>query len=306
MIDQHSAVQRKPLHRTMKGHLRWALRLLMVPVTYIGFLFLSSMLSAKVEDGTEFFYALGALAAVGAAIGFPIAFLIAAVVAAYGVWRSWRRSNGHFNRSEKRVVNRIAEERESLRFAQSVRDGYLRGERPRALPATDVLPVGDERFLLRGSCLYQRYYGQDVHYSTSNPVALGRPSFVAAVMVTSAVSNASARSSAQARARSQWREHQVAETIVSDHRIWCRSATHGWISFDFGAVTAFYPDPVNQTLVMEFASASPLFLRGPIIPAACIIAIWHRLGDDGLRQHPAIAPLLAANSAAKDAPPYPF
>lgn len=306
MNDQHSAVDRKPLHRTVKGHLRWVLRLLMVPVTYLGFMLLSSVLSSKVEDGTDLLHALGALAAIGAALGFPIVFLIAAIVAAYGVWRSWRRSKGHFNRSEKRVVQRVAEERESLRYAQSVRDGYLRGEHPPALPVTDVLPVGDERLLLRGSCQYQRYYGQDVQYRTSNPVALGRPSFVAAVMVTSAVTNASARSSAQARARSQWREHQVAETIVSDYRIWCRSATRGWISFNFGGVTAFYPDPVNQTLVMEFADTSPLFLRGPIIPAACMIAIRHRLGDDGLRQHPAIAPLLAANSAARDAPPYPY
>ena len=117
------------------------------------------------------------------------------------------------------------------------------------------------------------------------------------MLVTSAVSNASARSRAQAMARAQWREDQVVEVLVSNHRLRCRTQARGWLSFDFHGITAIYPELSTFSVVLEFEVGEPLMLSGRVVPAACMVALHTRLGPDALRSHPAAQQLLETAGA---------
>lgn len=280
------------LHRTWRGHSRWVLPLLLAPVIYVGAMIAVSSIDVQAEG--DLLPALGVLALLALALIGPLICLILVLKGLHGVWRSWRRHQGKYTKSDQRRLHglrqreadRLADE-QALRGALLLGRRLLSGELPPPLPVTDVLPIQGEQFLLRGAARYQRYYGQDVTYSTSSPMAFGRPTFVAAVLVTSAVSNASARSRAQSMARAQWREDQQVDMLVSDQRIWCRTAAQGWLRFDVDGITAVYPDLENRKVVLEFERGEPLLLAGRLVPAACVLALHRRLGPDGLRNHPA-------------------
>lgn len=284
------------LHRTWKGHSQWVVPLLLAPAIYVGAMITISTIDVQSEG--DLLPALGVVALLAIAIVGPLFCLIFVLTGLHGVWRSWRRYRGKYTPSDQRriqdlhrkVADRTADE-QALRDALMLGQGLLSGDLPPALPVTDVLPIQGEQFLLRGATRYQRYYGQDVSYSTSSTVAFGRPLFVASVLVTSAVSNASARSRAQARARAQWREDQEVDMLISDQRIWCRTAARGWLRFDFDGITAVYPDLESRKVVLEFEQGEPLLLAGRLVPAACVLALHRRLGPDGLRKHPASAQL---------------
>lgn len=283
------------LHRTWRGHLRWVVPLVLAPLIYVAALLGASGIDTSHESLLP---AVGVLALVGIAFVGPLLCLVLTLIGVHGIWRSWRRSRCKYTKADQRRIQRLraaqaehAADQESLRDAAALRTELLSGAPLRGLAVTDVLPSEGETFLLRGPARYQRYYGQDVTYSTSSPMALGRPSFVAAVLATSAVSNSSARSRAQAMARAQWREDQQVDMLVSDQRIWCRTAARGWLRFDFDAITAVYPDLEHWTIVLEFERGDPLFLAGRLVPAACVLALHRRLGLDGLRSHPAASQL---------------
>lgn len=280
------------VHLTWRGHLRWMIPLVLAPALYVGAIV--GITEIQVEKQGDLLPAVGVLALITIAVVGPLLCLILALVGLHGIWRSWRRSRGRYTRADRRRIERLrameadlAEDQRVLRAAAELGRGLLTGVLPPALPVTDVLPVHGESFLFRGLARYQRYYGQEVTYSTSSPMAFGRPSFVAAVLATSAVSTASARSRAQSIARAQWREDQQVDMLISDQRIWCRTAGRGWLRFDFDGITAVYPDLASRKLVMEFEQGEPLLLAGRLVPAACVLALHRRLGPEGLRRHPA-------------------
>jgi len=294
-VDHRDSTLGAPLHRTWRGHLAWAIPLLLIPVAYFGLILAAISLSPAESSGSgsDFLRSAGALILFLGAAVVPLALLIRVIVVLVRIWRSWRRSQGHLTAKERRVEAQVAINDRAFADGLRVRDRLLRGEPLPALPISDVLPARGERLLLRGVARYRRYYGQVVNYSTSGTFAMGRPTFVAAMLVTSAIANSSARSRAEAAARAQWREDQALEVIVSDRRIWCRTPHAGWLTFDYAGVTALYPDPEHQGLVLEFERGEPLFLAGPIIPMACMIVVHARLGTEGLRTHPALAALPA-------------
>lgn len=280
------------LHRTWRGHARWVIPLVLAPAIYLGAMWAVASINVRSED--DHLPALGILALLGIALIAPFLCLIFVLIGLHGIWRSWRRSRSRYTKADKRRIQRLriaeaerAADQQSLGDALMLGRNLLKGILPPALPVTDVLPAQGESFLLRGPARYQRYYGQDVTYSSSSPMAFGRPTFVAAVLVTSAVSNASARSRAQSKARAQWREDQQLDMLVSEQRIWCRTVGRGWLSFDFDGITAVYPDLASRTVVFEFAQGEPLLLTGRLVPAACVLALHRRLGPEGLRTHPA-------------------
>ncbi|UVY85409.1 hypothetical protein NLU66_07420 [Brachybacterium sp. NBEC-018] len=294
-MDHRDSTLGAPLHRTWRGHLSWAVPLLLAPVSYFVLLTAGVALS-DVEPSVPLLGLVKPLSVLALVIGgfvVPVVLLIRSLVALYRIWRSWRRSQGHFTKKERQFNTQVAINERAFSDGLRVREQLLRGETLPSVPVTDVLPAQGERLLLRGIARYRRYYGQVVNYSTSGTFAMGRPTFVAAMLVTSAIANSSARSRAEAAARAQWREDQALEVIVSDRRIWCRTPHAGWLTFDYAGVTALYPDPEHQGLVLEFERGEPLFLAGPIIPMACMIVVHARLGAEGLRTHPALAALPA-------------
>lgn len=284
------------LHRSWRGHRRWVIPLVLAPVVYLAAMIGVSLIEVESEENV--LAALAVLVLLAIALVSPLVCLVFALVGVHGIWRSWRRSRGRYTASDRRSLEQLrardaeaAADQRALHAAAALGRDLLNGDRPPALPVTDVLPVQGETFLLRGPARYQRYYGQDVTYSTSSTMAFGRPTFVAAALVTSAVSNASARSRAQAMARAQWREDQQVEMLVSDQRIWCRTAARGWLRFDFDGITAVYPELASGRVVLEFEQGEPLLLAGRLVPAACVLALHRRLGAEGLRSHPATGQL---------------
>ena len=292
------------VHRTVRGHARWVVPLLLAPVVHWACLRL--MLSLEVGGGEEMDIptSLGILALAALAYAGALVCLLLVVLGLHRIWRSWRRADGHYTKADRRRIESMEAasasrraDRHALLDALRVREALLRGEQLRELPPTDVLPAPGETFCFRGVARYLRFYGQDVSYSTSSTVAFGRPTFVAAMLVTSAVSNASARSRAQAMARAQWREDQVVEVLVSNHRLRCRTQARGWLSFDFHGITAIYPELSTFSVVLEFEVGEPLMLSGRVVPAACMVALHTRLGPDALRSHPAAHQLLETAGA---------
>lgn len=93
-------------------------------------------------------------------------------------------------------------------------------------------------------------------------------------------------------ARAQWREDQMLEIVVSNQRIRCRTAAHGWLNFDFEGISAIYPDLAQRTVILEFEQGAPLLLTSRLVPAACVLAIHARLGAEGLRNHPTVGQLV--------------
>lgn len=287
------------VHRTVRGHARWVIPLLLAPVIYLTSLHAMFTLDERSGNDMDVVTSLGILALAALAYVGPLVCLIVALLGLHRIWRSWRRRNGRYTKSDRRRIGMLEAESASrladgraLQEALRIREVLLHGEQPRAIPPTDVLPAQGETFYFRGPARYLRYYGQDVSYNTSSTVAFGRPTFVAAMLVTSAVSNASARSKAQAMARAQWREDQVVDMLVSNQRIRCRTQARGWLTFDFHGITAIYPELATLSLVLEFEVGEPLMLTGRVVPAACMVALNSRLGPDALRSHPAAHQLL--------------
>lgn len=137
---------------------------------------------------------------------------------------------------------------------------------------------------------YARFYGQNVSYQHVNGVFAGTPGFVAAGLAMAALGNAARRNQAQAAAMRCWRDQQFVRVIATDRRLIC--LVYGqWMSFDHGAVTAFYPEIENQSMVLEFETACPLALFGPTVPLLTVYTTARIHGRDALRTHPALAAL---------------
>lgn len=287
-----------PEHRTVRGHARWFVPLLLAPVFYYGCAVLLVLIPSDRDGIGALGFSLLTLVIAACVILGPVVCLVFVVRGLRRIWISLRRSRGHFSRRDRQKIAEARQGHEAVEYAIRLREDLLRGRGAPILRPADLMPAHGEVFHLRGACRYQRFYGQDVSYTTSSPMAYGRPLFVAAVMLTSAASNSAARSSAAAAARAQWREHQVLDTIVTDRRLFCRSAARGWLTFDYGGITAFHPDAPSQSIVLEFERGDPLYLSGPIVPAATMIMVGHRLGAEGLRSHASVQQLLASRGPA--------
>ena len=129
---------------------------------------------------------------------------------------------------------------------------------------------------------YARYYGQDVAYGQSSAIALGNPAFVAGVLAVSAIANASARSRAAAQATPQWREWQTTTVYVTSQRL-AVHASGRWLSFEYRAITAVYPEVASATLVCQFDSTEPLLLSGDEAAIAAVLAVTQTHGLEALR-----------------------
>ncbi|GAA4096367.1 hypothetical protein [Actinomadura miaoliensis] len=106
---------------------------------------------------------------------------------------------------------------------------------------------------------YSRFYGTAVQHQSV--VAIGSP----ALMLGTMAGNVIARKRAESAAAPQWREHQIARTVLTDQRIMIAVRT-GWLMFWHGGLVEFVPTPDTFTMVLSYADTEPVMLRGPGVP----------------------------------------
>ncbi|NYF15233.1 hypothetical protein HDC37_000045 [Microbacterium sp. AK009] len=161
---------------------------------------------------------------------------------------------------------------------------------PAPIPVWDAVARPGELFFIDHHVEYARYTGQDVAYTQSGGFFFGHPLFVAAGLAVNAAGNAVRRSSAEVAAREHWREWGTVRLLVSNQRLLCDIGGR-WLTFDYAAMTAVYPEVDRWTLVCQFDSAAPLLLRGPAVPAAAVITVLMTHGSSAVQQHPSLASL---------------
>jgi len=277
----------------LRRHLRWAVPLVLGVGAYFSLLAWSSAISADLEP-TDVGPALAAFGLMILALLLPLTaliFFIVGVVRAVSEWRRDRRhATGKYNRAE--LADRAHRDRFAQAWAASaqLRAALVARQVPPQIRVWDVVPRHGEVFFSDTAVSYARFYGQDVTYARSGGFFYGHPLFVAAGMAFSAAGNAARRSAAEAAAQAQWREHQVVRLIVSNQRLICLVGGQ-WLSFDYGAMTAVYPEVEQWSLVCQFDSTSPLLLHGPDVPSAAILTVLMTYGPDAVAQHPSLAPL---------------
>ncbi|HET9658074.1 MAG TPA: hypothetical protein VFP72_22160 [Kineosporiaceae bacterium] len=223
--------------------------------------------------------------------------LLLAVRGGYRSWRAMRRSQGHYTKRE-----RVRRDR-SLAVAaheQAARDRWdeacrltrrlAAGQPPAPLTAWGIVLRPGESVLLDGDAQYARWYGGGGAYTHVNGIYWGSLPFMAFGYGLTAAVNSSRRRAAAADALVCWREHQTVRVLVTDQRLLCL-VQERWLTFDYTAATAFYPEPANWSLVFDFASAAPLRLGGVLAPAIAVLAVWAVHGADALPRHPALEPL---------------
>jgi hypothetical protein len=204
-----------------------------------------------------------------------------------------RRRLGWYTTAEKNRISTQQAFSAAWYRAINLRAMLAAGGNPQPLSTWDVMLGAGETLLLDVPMNYARYYGTDTTYRQSSVFAVGRPAFVIGSAIGNAIGNAAARNAAIAAASPMWREHQVTRTLVTNHRIMCRTGASGWLSFYFSGVSACYPDPAGASIVFEFGQSEPLRLHGIDGPMLCVLAIGSLYGRDSLNDHPALSPLRA-------------
>jgi len=291
---------------SMRRHVRWIIPLVLAPIVFFGCALTISAISNNVAStdsgtGASAGAALITLALAGLAYIGPLVLIIVAIVQGHRVHRAARHRRGQFTSAELAVRDEADRRQQLWVSAADFRQTLLRHEVPRSLQQWEVVPYPGEVFFHAGPMTYARYYGQDVTYSQSSTLAVGHPAFVLATLAASAVGNAASRSSAAAQAREQWRDWQTTQVLVSNMRL-AVLAGGQWLSFDYGAMTAIYPEIQAQTLVCQFAGAVPMMLQGPHSTFATVMTVFATHGEAGLANHPQLRALDPVNQPPSHAP----
>ncbi|MDH6279112.1 hypothetical protein [Prescottella agglutinans] len=166
------------------------------------------------------------------------------------------------------------------------------GSPPPALTVHGLVMGHGERPIVEGTAEYSRYWAGDGTYYRTSSFAIGSPALVLGSIAGTMIANSNAKRAAERNATLMWREHQPIRFLVTNHRVLCHTATKGWLSFYFNAVTEFHPDLHGWSLVLAFQDTAPLALSGPAAPA---LALWCGHGILGERwvTDPRMAPLLS-------------
>ena len=268
----------------MRRHARWIIPLVLAPIVFFGCAIAMGGIAGRMSS-SDAGLALAWLALAGMATLVPLVLVIIAIVQGHHVYRESRRRRGHFTAAEL-AIRSEAERRQQLWVAAAeMRQQLLRHEVPSSFAQWEVVPYAGEVFFHDGPMTYARYYGQDVAYSQSSSVAVGHPAFVLATFAVSAIGNAASRSRATAQAREQWREWQTTRVLVSNMRLAVLASGH-WLSFEYAAMTAIYPEVAANTLVCQFTNAVPMMLQGPHAVFATVMTVFATHGEAGLAGHP--------------------
>ncbi|MEN5073092.1 hypothetical protein ABE437_04690 [Isoptericola cucumis] len=273
----------------MRRHLRWFVPVVLACATYIG----ASLAVAGLGDGlgeNDTGRALALLGLAALAVVGPIVCLVFAARGAFKTFREHQRSRGRFTRSERAALELRQQSDTAWEHAQVLRRQLVQGVVPPTLQTWDIVANPGEVFFLDAPVTYSRYYGQDIAYTQTSGFYYGRPSFVLTGLAFDALSNRARRSAAAAQAAAQWREHQVARLLVSNHRLICHAGGR-WLSFYFGGMTAVYPDAAQWALVAQFHDTEPLMLHGRCVPAVSALTLLMTHGKDAVENHPGLQAL---------------
>jgi hypothetical protein len=272
--------------RTVKHQLKWILPLAGIPATYLA----GAYLVTQSQELPEVAMILLVLAGFLLAIVGPVVCLVFAVRGGYRSFRAFRRKNGHFTKSESAARELQRQHQDGFANAQHLTRNLADNRPPFPLEVWGVVLRPGETAYLNLPADYARFYGGAGTYEHVSGFFWGSPAFLVAGYGLTALGNASRRKAAEAEARQRWREYQLAQVIATDQRLLCL-ANGLWQTFDFSMVTACYPEPENHSLVFEFPGAEPLLIAGPNAPLIAALSVWRLHGADGLRHHPALAPL---------------
>ncbi|WP_431804606.1 hypothetical protein [Microbacterium sp. bgisy203] len=273
----------------MRRHLRWIVPALLAAAVYLLAMWGVTALAGPDRSPTPN-ETLGALGLLAVAFVGPLVLVVVAIVQGVKTYRAARRRRGHFSKGELRLAGERAAHQHAWDNARALRATLLRREVPASIDQWDLAPYAGELFFAAVPTSYARYYGTDARYTTTSSFAYGSPAFVLGVMAITGIGNAASRSAARQQAREQWRDWQQAHVLVSNHRLAVRTA-EGWLSFDYGAMTAVYPEVAANTLVCEFPGVAPLLLQGPHAPLAAVMSVFATRGADGLARHPSLSAL---------------
>ena len=296
------------VHATMVGmrrHLTWIILLVLAPVLYV----LSMLAVAAAGDlaaesgdsGAAIGWAFAQLGMLLVAVAAPVTLIILSVVHMRRTFRRAQRARGRFTRAEQATLAQAQRSAEAWEHARAVRSALLARRVPGEISQWNVVPYEGETFFAEVPLTYARYYGQDVAYQQGSTLAVGSPGFVVGALAVTAMSNAAARSRAAAASVPQWREWQVSQVYLTNRRI-VAGVGGRWLSFDYSAMTAVYPELGSATLVCQFDSAEPLLLSGDAAALAAVLAVMQTRGPDGVRDHPGLQ-LLNVSAPEPSLPP---
>lgn len=287
MDDPRGMAKAAPFRR----HARWIVPLLLAPIAFYACALGLSRLSER--ESVEGWWILAAMALFVGLFVAPIVLVVVSIVKGSATYRDHRRSKGRFSSSEVAEIQRRDASAQAWSDAQQLRRRLLEREVPPTLAVWDVVRYPNEEFFCDVPIRYARYYGMDVSYTQTSGFFYGRPSFVLTGLAVTAMSNAAQRSAAQNMARAQWREHSVARLVVSNLRLLVQVGGR-WLSFDYAAMTAVFPEPASWVLVCQFSSTEPLLLTGDHAPFAAVMTLYRTHGENALREHPGLGPLVVA------------
>lgn len=178
------------------------------------------------------------------------------------------------------------------RYARATAVAFLRGAAPPEIHVFGPAFGYGENAYFQGTATYSRMYGGDGSYTTTGLFAFGGPAFTIGALAANGYVNHRRKLAAQRAAAVQWREHQQVGIIGTSHRLLINTAQSGWLPFDYGAVTEYYPDLTAWSLTMGFGGESPpLRLIGPPVPAAAVL-VSVALAPGRWHHDPRLAPLL--------------
>ncbi|MGD7787049.1 hypothetical protein ACQCX2_01850 [Propionibacteriaceae bacterium Y1700] len=174
--------------------------------------------------------------------------------------------------------------REARTRAEGVFHSLVEGYDLPTLRPHDVMLRDNEIVHLDAPLTYERYYSTDASYVHNSSFIAGSASFVGIGLIAQAIGNSSRRNRALADAQLRWRETQTSRTLLTNQRFLIHAGGR-WLSFYHSGVQAFYPEPDNWLLVVDYPDTQPLQLSGFAAPHAAILLAHHLKGVDSLRTH---------------------
>ncbi|RCK68765.1 hypothetical protein DT076_14380 [Desertihabitans brevis] len=274
-------------------HLRWIVPAVIGVVLFVVPLAVAVRLNSGPEmssDESLLFLGMGIVWFVG-----PLVCLIVTIVQAVTVQAETRR-----RRAWQQEQQTLGQTPEGIahwrRVAADLRAQLLAGQAPPSVAVWPVTLRPGENACYDVILRYARFYGTDVSYQHGSTFAFGRPGFVAAAVAATAIGNHRRRAAAQRMAAAQWRETQLTRVVVTDQRVVCDLGGR-WLTFDYTAMSAVWPDVSGDAFVAAFHATEPLLLDGPASDVVSVLALAALHGPQGLREHPGLRELDVVGSA---------
>jgi len=272
----------------VRRHLRWLIPLILIPLTYLAGCLVLDVLDDIPTQGPNVGLAIAELSIAGLTALLPLIAAVFAVIGGISTVRRWRRSKGHFSRVE-RAANAAAEQADiAWQQARALRATLIEREIPESITVWDVVPRAGESMFYDLSANYARHYGREVAYTQRSGFFFGHPAFVLTGIAATRIGNSARRNAAEMAAQATWREWQQCRVVVSNQRIICQAGGR-WLSFDYGAMVAVYPEVDEWTLICNFGDRSePLLLSGLSAPIIAVMTLLVTHGVEAVRSHPSL------------------